>query len=201
MFCKIRKGKEFYSIYICERYRKDGKVVSKDKKIVRFGWHSLYEDDEEYTGLKEKLPSTLYRFLNKLTRGYSIDVWDDVERKLIETKKEYYPIYKEMAIKWNAEYEEKKAIEEKENLLEYEKFKNKYKILHHQELSAKYQEGYLNGQLSSMNFSSVNNLDIDNQEKTLLKEAFKLLSRKHHPDVGGDTDTMAKINNLKEKIL
>ncbi|EPZ53748.1 hypothetical protein H477_4587 [[Clostridium] sordellii ATCC 9714] len=34
MFCKIRKGKEFYSIYICERYRKDGKVVSKDKKIV-----------------------------------------------------------------------------------------------------------------------------------------------------------------------
>ncbi|MCG4775181.1 hypothetical protein L0O83_19020, partial [Lawsonibacter sp. DFI.5.51] len=65
----------------------------------------------------------------------------------------------------------------------------------------KYREGYVDGQLSAIKISSVNSLDIDNQEKTLLKEAFKLLSKKHHPDVGGDTDKMAKINSLKEKIL
>ena len=39
------------------------------------------------------------------------------------------------------------------------------------------------------------------QEKKLLKEGFKLLALKHHPDRGGDNETMAQINNLKEKIL
>ena len=59
----------------------------------------------------------------------------------------------------------------------------------------------MNGQLSSANFGSGNSLDIDSQEKSLLKEAFKLLSHKYHPDKGGCTDKMASINNLKEKIL
>ncbi|MDY3001919.1 MAG: hypothetical protein SOR73_09670 [Romboutsia timonensis] len=30
MFCKIRKGKNGYSVYLCNRKRLDGKVVSKD---------------------------------------------------------------------------------------------------------------------------------------------------------------------------
>lgn len=38
-------------------------------------------------------------------------------------------------------------------------------------------------------------------EKRLLKEAFKSLAMKYHPDRGGDTETMAEINNLKEKIM
>ena len=42
---------------------------------------------------------------------------------------------------------------------------------------------------------------ISEKERKLLKEAFKMLAMKYHPDRGGDTEKMAAINNLKEKIL
>lgn len=198
MFCKIRKGKDSYSIYICERYRENGKVVSNDKKIDTYGYHSLYEDFKEENINFNELPRLLGASLRaRILRPYTIELYDDVEDKLLKLKKEYYPKYKEICRKIELDLkEEKKHIEDN-----YNKFKEQYKSLHYQELSAKYKEGYIAGQLSNIKFGSVNSLDIDNQEKTLLKEAFKLLSKKHHPDIGGNTETMAKINNLKEKIL
>ncbi|CEK34626.1 hypothetical protein UMC2_15821 [[Clostridium] sordellii] len=198
MFCKIRKGKDSYSIYICERYRENGKVVSNDKKIDTYGYHSLYEDFKEENINFNELPRLLGASLRaRILRPYTIELYDDVEDKLLKLKKEYYPKYKEICRKIELDLkEEKKHIEDN-----YNKFKEQYKSLHYQELSAKYKEGYIAGQLSNIKFGSVNSLDIDNQEKTLLKEAFKLLSKKYHPDIGGNTETMAKINNLKEKIL
>lgn len=198
MFCKIRKGKDSYSIYICERYRENGKVVSNDKKIDTYGYHSLYEDFKEENINFNELPRLLGASLRaRILRPYTIELYDDVEDKLLKLKKEYYPKYKEICRKIELDLkEEKKHIEDN-----YNKFKEQYKSLHYQELSAKYKEGYIDGQLSNIKFGSVNSLDIDNQEKTLLKEAFKLLSKKYHPDIGGNTETMAKINNLKEKIL
>ena len=56
MFCKIRKGKWFYTIYACSRERVNGKVVSKDIKLCSLAWHSLYEIDEEINGLIEDVP-------------------------------------------------------------------------------------------------------------------------------------------------
>lgn len=200
MFCKIRKGKEFYSIYICERYRENGKVVSKDIKIVTYAWHSLYEDDEEIEGLIEDIPMILTRSLRARLKNYDIKLVD-VEEKLIEAKKEYYTTYQKKMIKVRMDFEKDEIKRNQQNLKEYEEFKLKYQSLYYQEISEKYQEGYLSGQLSNLNLSSGNSLDIDNQEKRLLKEAFKLLSHKHHPDKGGSTDTMALINSLKEKIL
>lgn len=198
MFCKIRKGKDSYSIYICERYRENGKVVSNDKKIDTYGYHSLYEDFKEENINFNEIPRLLGASLRaRILRPYTIELYDDVEDKLLKLKKEYYPKYKEICRKIELDLkEEQKHIEDN-----YNKFKEQYKSLHYQELSAKYKEGYIAGQLSNIKFGSVNSLDIDNQEKTLLKEAFKLLSKKHHPDIGGNTETMAKINNLKEKIL
>ena len=62
--------------------------------------------------------------------------------------------------------------------------------------------GYNSGVNARDNEGSKNDIDnLSDQERKLLKQAFKLLSNKHHPDKGGDTDTMATINNLKEKIL
>ena len=58
------------------------------------------------------------------------------------------------------------------------------------------QGGYSSSSCSNNGYSNYNE-----EEKKLLKEAFKLLAMKHHPDRGGDTEKMAAINTLKEKIL
>ncbi|MDU2196956.1 MAG: hypothetical protein E7E21_00830 [Peptostreptococcaceae bacterium] len=198
MFCKIRKGKETYSIYICERYRENGKVVSKDKKICTYGYHSLYDDFEDYNPNFNELPKILEMSLTKrILKIYTVELYDDLECKLLKLKKEYYPKYEQLCRKIDLKWAEEKAQREEK----YNEFKEQYRDLYYKEISAKYQEGYLNGQLSSANFGSGNSLDIDSQEKSLLKEAFKLLSHKYHPDKGGCTDKMASINNLKEKIL
>ena len=85
--------------------------------------------------------------------------------------------------------------------VKYEYFKNKFSSLYNKELTEKYQEGYNRGLLENLMNSSGKNNSCNSKEMKLLKEAFKLLSMKHHPDKGGDNETMAAINNLKEKIL
>ena len=206
MFCKIRKGKWGYSIYACDRKRVNGKVVSNDIKVDSYAWHSLYEDDEEINGLINDIPVILMRSITgKCVRNGNLNLdFDDVVEKLIKVKKEYYPTYKAMMLKIRDD-----SKKEKENkLLEYENFKNKYRSLHDKELTEKYQEGYDRGLLDGIkvedkffNRSSDKKLEMNDREKKLLKEAFKLLSFKHHPDRGGSTEKMASINNLKEKIL
>lgn len=206
MFCKIRKGKWGYSIYACDRKRVNGKVVSNDIKIGSYAWHSLYEDDEEINGLIDDIPVILMRSITgKCVRNEDLNLdFDDVVEKLIKVKKEYYPTYKAMMLKIRDDIKK----EEENKFLEYENFKNKYRSLHYKELMEKYQEGYDRGLLDGIkvedkffNRGSGKKLEIDDSEKKLLKEAFKLLSFKHHPDRGGSTEKMASINNLKEKIL
>lgn len=206
MFCKIRKGKRGYSIYACDRKRVNGKVMSNDIKIVSYAWHSLYEDNEEINGLIDDIPVVLMRMITaKCIINKDVDLdFDDVVEKLIKIKKEYYPTYKVMMLKIIDDTEK----EEKNKILEYENFKNKYRSLHYKEIMEKYQEGYDRGLLDGIkvedkffNRSSDKKFEMDDSEKKLLKEAFKLLSFKHHPDRGGSTEKMASINNLKDKIL
>ena len=209
MFCKVKKGKYTYSIYACDRKRVNGKVVSKDIKVCSFAWHSLYEDNEEVSGLIEDIPAGLMRIINRVylkNKDIKLDS-DDVVEKLIKVKKEYYPTYRVQMIDIIHRCEVDKQIREEKELNEYENFKNKYRSFHYKELMEKYQEGYNCGLLENLmntNFnsdSSVKNNDLNNEEMKLLKEAFKMLSMKHHPDRGGNTEIMAKINNLKEKII
>lgn len=206
MFCKIRKGKWGYSIYACDRKRVNGKVVSNDIKVDSYAWHSLYEYKEEINGLIDDIPVALMSSITAKCIGnkdLNLD-FNDVVEKLIKVKKEYYPTYKAMMSKIKNDIKK----EEENKLLEYENFKNKYSSLHYKELMEKYQEGYDRGLLDGIkvedkffNRSSDKKLEMDDSEKKLLKEAFKLLSFKHHPDRGGSTEKMASINNLKDKIL
>lgn len=207
MFCKIRKGKWGYSIYACDRKRVNGKVVSNDIKVASYAWHSLYEDKEEINGLIDDIPVILMRSITaRCVRNKDVNLdFDDVVEKLIKVKKEYYPTYKAVILKIENDIKKR----EENELLEYENFKNKYRSLHDKELTEKYQEGYDNGLLvgmatrsnNSFNRGSGKKLEIDDSEKKLLKEAFKLLALKWHPDRGGSTAKMAAINNLKDKIL
>lgn len=208
MFCKIRKGKYTYSIYACDRKRVNGKVVSKDIKVCSFAWHSLYEEDEEVSGVIEDIPVSLMRIINKVyfkNKDIELD-FDDVVEKLIKVKKEYYPTYRVQMINAMHKYEVDRQIREEKEYMEYENFKNKYRLLYNRELMKKYQEGYDRGLLENLmntdfNSSSGRNNSYNNNEMKLLKEAFKMLSMKHHPDKGGDNEIMATINNLKEKII
>lgn len=207
MFCKIRKGKNYYTIYACSRERVNGKVVSNDKKICSLPWHSLYEIDEEINGLIEEIPMDLYKYLNRMyfrNKDTGLNLFLDVEPKLIQVKKEYYPTYKKEALeaerKWKKEEKERKEKE----LKEYEYFKKKYYSLYNADLSNKFQEGYNYGIMTNLSSSSGGNTSYNSKEMKLLKEAFKLLAIKYHPDKNPDkdtTETMAAINNLKEKIL
>ncbi len=203
MFCKIRKGKSVYSIYACDRKRVNGKVVSNDTKIVSYAWHSLYDDYEYENGLIEELPELLAKIIKAHLNNYGI-AYESVVTKLIELKKEYYTTYREQMKKIELDIQRQEKIKEEE----YEQFKDKFKILHNKELLEKYKEGFDRGMLEgaaqarAYNGVPINGFgDLEEHEKKLLKEAFKLLSMKYHPDKGGDTDKMALINNLKEKIL
>lgn len=215
MFCKIRKGKKAYSIYACSRQRIAGKVVSKDIKVCDFAWHSLYEDDEEINGLIEDVPASLMRIVNGIylkNKDIELD-FDDVVEKLIKVKKEYYPTYKEEMIKIREMWEIDERKRQEKELQEYEDFKSKYRTLYNKEIAAKYQEGYKSGYEKGLNDGlkfedkffnnrcSGNKVAMNEEEKKLLKEAFKMLSMKHHPDRGGSTEKMTMVNNLKEKIL
>lgn len=204
MFCKIRKGKNYFTIYACSRERVNGKVVSNDRKICSLPWHSLYEIDEEINELIEEIPMDLYQYLNRMyfrNKDTGLNLFLDVEPKLIQVKKEYYPTYRKEALeaerKWKKEEKERKEKE----LKEYEYFKKKYYSLYNADLSNKFQEGYNYGIMTNLSSSSGGNTSYNSKEMKLLKEAFKLLAMKHHPDKGGDNETMAEINNLKEKIL
>ena len=203
MFCKIRKGKGGYSLYACDRKRVDGKVVSKDTKIVSYAWHSLYDDYEHENGLIEELPDLLAKIIKAYLNNYGI-AYESVVTKLIELKKEYYTTYREQMKKVELDIRRQEKMEEEE----YEQFKNKFKVLYNKELLEKYKEGFDRGILEGVlqargyNSGSMNGLrNLEKSEKKLLKEAFKLLAMKYHPDKGGDTEKMAAINNLKEKVL
>ncbi len=207
MFVKIKENKGGYAIYLCERKRVNGKIVSKDIKISSYGWHSLYEDEEEHNGLIEDIPSVLAKMIRLSLRNYDVKLIDVVD-KLVEVKKKYYTTYKENSIKYSLIFEEEQKAKQLKKIKEYEVFKDRFRTLYYNDIMAKYKEGYDNGVfegiLKSKEFKSkcsVKNVDIDDSEKKLLKEAFKLLAMKHHPDKGGDTEKMAAINNLKEKIL
>ena len=146
----------------------------------------------------------LYKYLNRMyfrNNDTGLNLFFDVEPKLIQVKKEYYPTYRKEALeaerKWKKEEKERKEKE----LKEYEYFKKKYYSLYNADMTNKFQEGYNYGIMTNLSNSSGGNTSYNSKEMKLLKEAFKLLAMKHHPDRGGDNETMAEINNLKEKIL
>ncbi len=208
MFCKIRKGKWGYSIYACDRKRVNGKVVSNDIKIDSYAWHSLYEDNEEISGLIDDIPVILMRSITgKCIRDEDLNLdFEDVVEKLIKVKKEYYPTYKAMMSKIKNDIKK----EEENKLLEYENFKNKYSSLHYKELMEKYQEGYDRGLLDGIkvedkffNRSSDKKLEMNDSEKKLLKKLYKRMAMQYHPDRNTNNkecnEMMVLINKLKEQ--
>lgn len=205
MFCRIKDGKGYtYNIYLCERKRENGEVKSKDIFIAQYNIGvSLYFKDEDMGGLVLDIPESAKEFIMNDLKALGYEKYFDiVVKKLIEYKQKKYTTY----IKNNKEYFEEKLRYKNQRKKDYEDFKKKYQDLVNKDNEKYFNLGFDKGlrqkienNLGSFYGSSSNNFS--DQERKLLKQAFKLLSNKHHPDKGGDTDTMATINNLKEKIL
>lgn len=205
MFCRIKYSEktEMITIYLCERIRKEGKTLSNDIKIVRWNYFtSLYEYNEEKTGLVEDLPGLTKDILKMKLKNKQLEKYFDVVvEKLINFKKEKYTTFKDEVIKCNERYEKEKEKNKIKRIHNFEKFKKDYRDLLEDECTLYFERGYMRGKNETTDKGKNDISNLSDQERKLLKQAFKLLSNKHHPDKGGDTETMATINNLKEKIL
>lgn len=216
-----RSIKKAYKISIHKSYRENGKVKKKQWVIGTYEHYSLIEYGFELWRVEDKLKEMgitedrlyelIYKKLNPLLDKITNEFHNTEEyivnkrsREIIRefNKKEYefnklygdgyrecYDIYGNLTNKDRLEqikidYEYKKEYERKSK----EAFGDWY---------SKYSESNYSNSSYRDNISS----NYSEDEKKLLKEAFKLLSHKNHPDKGGSTEKMAMINNLKEKIL
>lgn len=229
--CFERNIKKAYKISIHHSYRENGKVKKKQWVICTIGHYTLIDYGSwvgDYCRLKDKLAAIsisedelcdlVYIKLEPLVTRIENEYKETEEYKTVKA-------YREIITKHNnAEYEfdkkygggykqcydvfgELKNESKLKQILEDYKTRKEYEERSKQYQEEWYQRSYYNNSNSNYNnsgsssYSKNNTSNYNDDEKKLLKEAFKLLSHKHHPDKGGSTEKMAMINNLKEKIL
>ena len=216
-----RPIKKAYKISIHKSYRKDGKVKKKQWVI---GTHEHYglieygfelwrvEDKLNEMGIKEeRLYELIYKKLGPLLDKITNEFHNTEEYK---TYKSYRKIINEFHDKerefdkiygsgYNECYDIYGNLTNKERL---EQIKRDYEYKKEYERKSKEAFGdwysrYSQGDYSYSSYQNDKPSNYNDNERKLLKEAFKMLAMKYHPDRGGDTEKMAAINNLKEKIL
>lgn len=221
-----RDIKKAYKISIHKSYRENGKVKKKQWTIGTIGHYYIIEygnwigdccrleDKLEAIGISEKeLCNLVYSKLEPLTERIDNEYKDTEEYKTVKAYREIITKHNSAEREFNKKYGggynqcydvfgELKNESKLNQILEDYKYRKEY-----EEKSRQYQRSYYENSDSNYNYNSSssyyknNSSNYNDEEKKLLKEAFKLLSHKHHPDKGGSTEKMAMINNLKEKIL
>ena len=221
-----RNIKKAYKVSIHHSYRDNGKVKKKQwvictighYYIVEFGaWigdHCRLEDKLKAIGIsEEELCDLVYAKLDPLTERIENEYKETEEYRVSKKNNEIIKKHQASEREFNNKYGdgynqcydvfgELKNERKLNQILEDYKFRKEY-----EERSKQYQRSYYENYNSNYNYNSSssysknNHSNYNDDEKKLLKEAFKLLAMKHHPDRGGDTEKMAAINNLKEKIL
>lgn len=216
-----RPIKKAYKISIHKSYRENGKIKKKQWVIGTYEHYSLIEYGfelwrlgnklEEMGITEDKLYDLIYMKLNPLidkitkdfhnTEEYKVyKSYRDIIKTFNQREREFNQIY---GSGYNECYDIFGNLTNKERL---EQIKIEYKIKKDYEKKSKeaFRDWYSRNNESYYNYSSYQeniSSNYNDEEKKLLKEAFKLLAMKYHPDRGGDTEKMAVINNLKEKIL
>ncbi|GAA0236993.1 hypothetical protein [Metaclostridioides mangenotii] len=215
--CFDRPIKKAYKISIHESYRENGEVKKKQWHISTEEHYSLIEYGFELWKVENKLnemgitEAELYEIIYKKL--------DTLIEKITEEyhKTDEYKAEVDQTAILNKYTDNKQTFEAKygdrtydicydifgmlRNKDELDRIKKEYEETQKQRKS--YERAYENYRksYSSSGYSVNNSSNYNENEKKLLKEAFKLLSHKHHPDKGGSTETMSIINNLKDKLL
>lgn len=133
MFCRVKTNKSGwnFTVFLCERKRENGKVISKDLKICNCSMEYLYKEGEEHNGIMLDLPEMEKKFiLDDIDAAGMNEYKDLVINKLIEFKQKYYETYKELCIE--REKQEKEKLEKRK--IEYKYFKEKYLDLYQEDM-------------------------------------------------------------------
>lgn len=222
----IRDKNIAYKITLHHSYRVDGIVKKKQWYIATMNYYDIVDHGfwvEDYmtnakleeilneTGLEE---GTFYNLINEkldpLVQRITTEYYQTEEYKThlkhrtiiskynkrkqefddkygLDTYKECYNVFGELM-------NEDRLNELKEDYNRKEQEKRSY----YEQYQRNYNKQYTSSYITSMHGN------YNEEERKLLKEAFKLLAMKYHPDRNPDkntTEIMATINNLKEKIL
>lgn len=229
--CFERNINKAYKVSIHHSYRENGKVKKKQWVICTIGYYYMIEfgnwigdccrleDRLEAIGIsEEELCDLVYAKLDPLTEKIKNEYKETEEyrasKKNNEIIKKHQASEREFNKKYGGGYDQcYDVFGELKNESKLNQILEDYKVRkEYEEKSKQYQDEWFkrsyysnsNGNYNNNGSSSYSNNSYSNyneEEKKLLKEAFKLLAMKHHPDRGGDTEKMAAINNLKEKIL
>jgi hypothetical protein len=222
----IRDKNISYKITIQHSYRENGKVKKKQWHVCNMDYYDVADNgfwigdymtskklekilnetglDEEtfYNMIEEKLDPLAQSIIEEYqgTEEYKTNKKNqDILSKNSKAKKKFddkygYDTYRECYNVFGELMNESRLKELKEQYRKSQEYKRSY--------YEQYESNY-NKQNYSSHFSNIQS-SYTEQETRLLKEGFKLLSMKYHPDKNLDKDTteiMAAINNLKEKIL
>ncbi len=217
-----RNIKKSYKISIHHSYRENGRGKKKQWHITTINYYDFI-DYSSYIGD--------YCFLDKKAEIIGIETdelynliqikLDDISKKVEEEfkKTEEYKIKKQneeilrLHRKRESEFNKKygdyysQCYDVFGNLMNEERLNDikeqyiKRKDYEEQSKRSYYEYYKSNHSYNTSSYFDDKESNYNEEEKKLLKEAFKLLAFKHHPDRGGSTEKMASINNLKEKIL
>lgn len=154
------------------------------------------EQKELYKAHRKNLETLSYYRMKKcdFEKVYGIGTYDQCYN-VFGTLMNYDRLQELKSIKRERE-EQERSYQDYKNSNYYENWWNNFNKKYFDE----------NGNFKSSGSSYQNGLSSSytEQEMKLLKEAFKLLAKKYHPDKNPDKDTtemMAAINNLKDKII
>lgn len=221
-----RPIKKAYKISLHESYREDGKVKKKQYSICTMGYYDILEyglydfADGKIKILSKKLNvsteyiyNLVYEKLDILESLISMEYGETEEYKEYNKQIEIIKKYNEAKYNFEKKYESNKfdrcydVFLNLRNADQLEKVKKEYE--ENQEYKRRseeqqrrfYKEYFDSDYFGRSGYQEKYNSNYNDDERKLLKEAFRMLSMKYHPDKGGSTEKMALINNLKEKII
>ena len=224
-----RPLKPSYRISIHQSYRENGKVKKKQFVVCTAGYYEIAES--EFYIFDECYANKIYEIAKKLSVDPEeiYDILDDkilsVERKVFEEYRQteeyktneanqriidkYYDTKYRFSKKYGVEQDEyKKCYDVFGNLLNLEhleKIKQEYKQRkEYKEKSRSYQENFYDNYFDD-DFgyeSSSYNYKRSDSDKEILKQFYRVLSKKFHPDANSNCDTseqMKLLNKLKNE--
>lgn len=228
--CFERTNRKAYKISIHHSYRENGEVKKKQFILTTVGYYDIADGDfylYDYCGRKieevakqlnveiESIYELVEEKLKPLEQQIKDEFMQTEEYKTHAEHERITTVYAAKKVEFNSQYELSSGSIDYDRCYDVfgtlrnpevlEQIKREYiSRKEYEERSRSYQEQYYSN-YDYGNYSSYFNLSQGNykeEDKTYLKEFYKVLSRKFHPDSNPDKDTseqMKLINKLKEE--
>lgn len=228
--CFERTIRKAYKISIHHSYRENGAVKKKQFILATVGYYDIADGDfylYDYCGSKieevakqlnveiESIYELVEEKLKPLEQQIKDEFMQTEEYKTHEEHERITTVYAAKKVEFNSQYELSSSS------IEYDRCYDVFGTLHNPEIleeikreyvsrkeyekrSRSYREEYYSNynDYYSSSYFNLNQGNYKEEDKTYLKEFYKVLSRKFHPDSNPDKDTseqMKLINKLKEE--